>query len=256
MPKAKAAALKALALDESLSEAHSALAFVYVFYDWNWAGGEQEANRAIELNPNNASAFDVLSNYSSAVGRHNEAIAQIERAHALNPRSVAIMVDRIIITFVARKYDQAIAAGQEGIAVAPDAGVLHSFVSWPYVMAGHDKEAIAEAEAGYRLDNNSLNESILAFVYAKTGKRAQAEKALLDVREKLKKHYTCSYEVASAYVYLGQTDAAFQLLDKAYQDHSECMPAIGVDPRMDPIRSDPRFQKLLRRVDLARYLAG
>jgi len=196
-----------------------------------------------------------LSNYSSSVGRHNEAVAQIERAHALNPRSVAIMVDRIIITFLARKYDQAIAAGQEGIAIAPDAGVLHSFVAWPYAMAGHDKEAIAEAEAGYRLDNNSLNESILAFVYAKTGKKAQAEKALVDVREKLKKHYTCSYEVASAYVYLGQIDAAFQLLDKAYEDRSECMPAIGVDPRMDPIRADPRFQKLLGRVDLARYLA-
>jgi TolB-like protein len=255
MPKAKAAALKALELDESLSEAHSALGFVYVFYDWNWAGAEREAKRAIELNPNNAFAFEVLSNYSSSVGRHNEAIAQIERAHALNPRSTSIMVDRIIIPFLARKYDQAIAVGREGIAVAPEDGVLHSFVAWPYVMAGHDTEAIAEAEAGYHLDSNSLNESILAFVYAKTGKRNQAEKILVDVREKLKKHYTCSYEAAAAYVYLGQTDTAFQLLDKAYQDRSECMPAIGVDPRMDPIRSDPRYQELLRRIDLAGYLA-
>jgi len=255
MPKAKAAAVKALQLDEGLSEAHSALGYVYLYYDWNWPGAEQQAQRAIELNPNNASAYDVLGNYRSAVGRHEEALAQVERAYALSPRSVAIMVDRIIIPFLARRYDQAVANGKEAIALEPEIGAVHSFVAWPYAMAGHHQEAIAEAETGYRLDNNPLNESVLAFAYANAGQRNQAEKVLSDLREKLKKRYTCSYEVAVAYVYLGQTDTAFQFFEKAYQDRSDCMLGLGVDPRMDPIRSDPRYQELLRRMDLARHFA-
>ncbi len=253
MPKAKAAALKALELDENLSEAHSSLGYVRFFYDWNWAGSEQEAKRAIELNPNNAAGYDVLGNYLSTIGRAEESIAQVERAHMLNPRSVPIMVDRIILAFMARKYEQAITAGQESIAGEPDSGDLHTWVAVPYMMTGRYKEAITEAETGYRLDNNPLHESVLAAAYAKAGEKSQAEGLLADLKEKLKKRYSCSYEVAVAYVFLQQPEAAFRLLEKAYQDRSDCMPSLGIDPRMDPIRRDPRYQEMLRRIDLARY---
>jgi serine/threonine-protein kinase len=253
MPKAKAAALKALQSDQNLSEAHSSLAYVRFFYDWDWAASEREANRAMELNPNNASAYDVLALYLSTVGRLEESVAQIGRAHMLNPRSVPIMTDTILVTFQARKYDQAIANGQEAIAAVPDAGTLHAWVAVPYMLAGRYKEAIAEAEAGYRLDRNPLHQSILAAAYAKAGKKTEAERVLVDLKEKLKERYSCSYEVGVAYVFLGRTDQAFQLFEKAYQDRSDCIPSLGVDPRMDPIRPDPRYQELLRRVDLAKY---
>jgi tetratricopeptide (TPR) repeat protein len=255
MPKAKAAALKALELDEDLPEAHSALGGVHYFYDWDWAGAEQEAKRAMELSPNNATAYDVMAGYLSTVGRLEDSVSEIDRAHALNPRSVTIMMDRIVITTMARKYEQAIADGQDEIASEPNAGSLHTWLSVAYMLAGRYKEGIAEAESGYRLDNNPLHESILAAAYAKAGKRADADKALADLTEKLKKRYSCSYEVSFAYIFLGRRDTAFQFLEKAYQDRSDCMPMLGVDPRMDEIRSDPRYKELLRRLELAKYFS-
>jgi serine/threonine protein kinase/tetratricopeptide (TPR) repeat protein len=255
MPKAKAAAFKALQLDESLSEAHSALANVHYLYDWDWTATEQEARRAMELNPSNANAYDVLAGYLSTIGRLEESVAQVEHAYTINPRSIPIMVDRIVFASMARKYEQAIADGQQASVSEPNAGALHAWLSVPYMLAGHSKEAIAEAETGYRLDNNPLHESLLAAAYAKAGKKANAERVLADLKPKLKKRYSCSYEVSVAYVFLGRTDTAFQLLEKAYQDRSDCMPNLGVDPRMDDIRSDSRYQDLLRRLDLAKYFS-
>ena len=255
MPKAKAAALKALQLDQNLSEAHSALGGVHYFYDWDWAAAEQEAMRAMELSPNNASAYDVMANYLSTVGRLEDSVSEIDRAHAINPRSVPIMTDRIVITAMARKYDQAIADGRQATASDPDAGSLHAWLSVAYMLAGHYQEGIAEAETGYRLDDNPLHESILAAAYAKGNKRTAAEKVLADVKGKLKTRYSCSYEVGIAYVFLSRPDTAFQLLEKAYQDRSDCMPMLGVDPRMDAIRSDSRYKELLRRLDLAKYFS-
>ena len=253
MPKAKAAALKALQLNQNLSEAHSALGAVHYFYDWDWAGAEQEAKRAMELSPNNAAAYDVMGNYLSTVGRLEESVSAIDRAHAVDPRSVTIMADRIIITTNARKYEQAIRDGQEETASDPNAGSLHTWLSVAYMLAGRYKEGVAEAETGYRLDDNPLHESVLAAAYAKAGKEPDADKTLADLKEKLKKRYSCSYEVAIAYIFLGRRDTAFQFLEKGYQDRSDCMPMLGVDPRMDAIRSDPRYREFLRRLDLAKY---
>lgn len=255
MPKAKAAALKALQLDQNLSEAHSALGGVHYFYDWDWAGAEQEARRAMELSPNNASAYDVMAGYLSTVGRLDESVSTIDHAHAINPRSVPIMINRIVITSMARKYEQAIADGQQAIASEPNAGALHTWLSVAYMLAGNSREGIVQAETGYRLDDNPLHQSILAAAYAKGGKKTDAERVLADLKEKLKKRYSCSYEVGIAYVFLGRRDTAFQLFEKAYQDRSDCMPMLGVDPRMDEIRSDPRYQELLRRLDLAKYFS-
>ncbi len=255
MPKAKAAALKALQLDENLSEAHSALGAVHYFYDWDYAAAEQEAKRAMELGPSNATAYDVMANYLSTVGRLEDSVSAIDRAHAMDPRSVPIMTDRIIITSMARKYEQAIRDGREETASEPNAGSLHAWLSVAYMLAGRYEEGVTEAETGYRLDNNPLHESILAAAYAKAGKRADADKALADLNEKLKKRYSCSYEVAIAYIFLGRRNTAFQFLEKGYQDRSDCMPMLGVDPRMDAIRSDPRYREFLRRLDLAKYFS-
>jgi tetratricopeptide (TPR) repeat protein len=196
-----------------------------------------------------------MGNYLSTVGRLEDSVSAIDRAHAMDPRSVPIMTDRIIITSMARKYEQAITDGQEEIASEPNAGSLHAWLSVAYMLAGRYKEGIVEAETGYRLDDNPLHESILAAAYAKAGKRADADKALTDLKEKVKKRYSCSYEIAIAYIFLGRRDAAFQFFEKGYQDRSDCMPMLGVDPRIDEIRSDPRYQELLRRLDLAKYFS-
>src|SRR5512135_1010171 len=204
MPKAKAAALKALQLDQNLSEAHSALGGVHYFYDWDWTAAEQEARRAMELNPNNADAYDVLAGYLITTGRLGDSVAEIDRAYAINPRSVPIMVDRILYTALARKYEQAIAYGRQETASMPNAGAPHAWLSVPYLLAGRYDEAIAEAQNGFRLDDNPLHESLLAAAYARAGKKADAERVLADLTPKLKNRYSCSYEVGIAYIFLGQ----------------------------------------------------
>ena len=250
MPKAKAAALKALAIDDSLSEAHAALGFVDVTYAWAWEAGAKEARRAIELNPNNATAYDVEAIYFSAKGLHDQAIAAIQRAHQLDPYSIPIVADHIFLAFAARRYAEAIEVGRRAVEEEPNAAMFHTYLALPYAMQGRFQEAISEAETGHRLDNSPTLESFLAGVYALGGRKSDAGRLVDDLEQKHESQYSCSYEIADAYVALGQKDIAFRWFETAYRERSDCMFLLRQDPRLDGLRSDPRYQDLVHRVGL------
>jgi eukaryotic-like serine/threonine-protein kinase len=248
MPKAKAAAQRALALDESLSAAHTSLGNVNLFFDWDWPATEREAQRAIELDPSNANAHDLYAVYFSTTGRHDQAMAELRRAHRLDPYSLMIAADLVSWPTMGRQYDLAIENGRRAIALEPNNAPVHSWLALPYALRGQFPEAVKEAETGHRLDDSPIFTSILAYSYAKAGRRQEAEKVLAELRQVLKKRYSCTYEVGVAYVAMGQNDEAFRWFQKALADRSDCMPLVKVDPRLDSIRSDPRYQELVRRV--------
>lgn len=250
MPKSKAAALKALELDESLSEAHTSLGNVYFFYDWDWMATEREAKRAIELNPNNANAHDLYGTYLTAMGRTEEALAELQRAYELDPFSLGILADRSFWPFMARKYDLAIANGRKAIETEPNLAFAHSSLALAYAQTGRYPEAIAEADTAHRLDDSPLIASFRAGVYALAGRKTDANKALGDIEEQMKRRYSCGYEVAVVYVSLGQKDKAFEWFQKAHDARSDCMVLVKIDPRLDGLHGDPRYQALIRSLGL------
>ncbi len=248
MPKAKAAAQKALALDESLAAAHNSMGNVNMFFDWDWPATEREARRAIELDPNNANAHDLYAVYFYTSGRYDQGLAELQRAHELDPYSLMIAADLIWWPTMGRQYDLAIENGRKAIAMEPNYAAAHSWVAVTYALKEQFPEAVKEAETGHRLDDSPIFTSMLAYAYAKAGRRQEAERVLVELKEALKKRSSCSYEVGVAYVALGQKDEAFRWLQNAYDDRSVCTNMIKVDPRLDPIRSDRRYTELARRV--------
>jgi tetratricopeptide (TPR) repeat protein len=175
-------------------------------------------------------------------------MAELQRAHRLDPYSLMIAADLVLWPTMGRQYDLAIENGRQAIAMEPNNAQVHSWLALPYALKGQFPEAVKEAETGHRLDDSPLFTSILAYSYAKAGRRQEADKVLAGLRQVLKKRYSCNYEVGVAYVALAQIDEAFRWFQQAIADRSDCMPMVKVDPRLDSIRSDPRYQQLVRRV--------
>jgi len=248
MPKAKAAAMKALELNEALAEAHVSLANVLLYYDWNWQGVEKEVQRALELNPNSADAYDVLGNNLVPLGRYEEAVAAIKRALELDPLALYLYGDAGFIYHLGRQYDQSIEICNKALEFEPKFGRGRVCLAKAYAGKGQAHQAIAEAQKARQLTKSPLHLAVLSGVYAVSGDRGEAEKLLKELIEISRQRYVCPYELATAYVGLGKRDEAFQMLEKAYQARSTCMIYLKTDPRFDPLRSDPRFQDLLRRV--------
>lgn len=246
MPQARAAALKALDLDESLAEAHVSLANVYFVYDWAWKRAEKESRRAIELNPNLATAYDIQGNNFISLGRYPEAVAAFKRALVLDPLSIGVYSDAGWMYFLGREYDQSIEQFNKALGLE-DYPLARAQLALAYAGKGQYAQAIAEARKAEKADS-PLVVAIVAGVYATSGERANAEKVLNRLLEVAKTRYVCPYEVATAYLALGDKEQAFQWLERAYQARSACMPFLKMDPRFDPIRSDQRFTDLVRRV--------
>ncbi len=251
MPKARAAAIKALELDETLAEAHVSLANVHLWYDWDWQRVEKELRRAIELNPNSAAAYDVQGNNLLALGHYPEAVAALKRALVLDPLSLSIYVDAGWIYFQGREYDQAIELFRKGLELEPNYPLAQAELALAYAGKGQSSQAMAAARKGRQIAqiaDSPMVWAMLSQVYAVSGERAEAEKLLKELVELSKHRYVCPYEVATAYIALGNKEEAFQWLEKAYRARSACMPFLKTEPRFDPIRADARFQDLLRRV--------
>jgi TolB-like protein len=248
LAKARGAAQKALELDDSLAEAHHALAIIKR-NEWDWPGAENGFRRAIELNPNLASAHGNYANYLSIVGRTAEAVAGIRRAQELDPLRIGIKAAEGAILYRARRYDEAIQVNQNVVKMQPDDAYAHVYLGMMYAA----KEQYAEAVAGYQ-KNISLNGEtsstlcFLGYAYAKSGKRGEA----LAVLDKLKagKENVSPAELAILYVGLGDKEAALESLERAYQAHDLQMQFLKVDPHYDALRSEARFQDLMRRVGL------
>ncbi|HZU43533.1 MAG TPA: winged helix-turn-helix domain-containing protein [Terriglobales bacterium] len=251
IPKARAAALRAVELDPNLAEAHTALALIVQNYDWNWAEAEKEFQRAIELNPNYATAHHWYSEHLGYRGRFEEAFRESERARQLDPLSLIIAADRAVLLYYDRQYDRAIAefkAVQEMDPIFPRAGVILN----AYVEKGMYSEAIALVEKK-PYPQFPWYWSVCAYVYGRAGQTEKAEYAIVQLR-RLQEQNPGSIEPAamvSAYVAVGDKDQAFAWLEQAYRQHSIAITTLKVEPGLDSLRGDPRFQDLLRRVGLA-----
>jgi len=245
-PRAKAAATKALELDNTLGEAHTSLAFSLDLFDWDWAAAEREFRRAIELNPGYATAHHWYAWHLSEMGRNREAIAEMRKAQNLDPLSLIISADVAEILLVAHSYDQAIEQSRKTIDMDPNFAVAHYELGQALVQKHMYKEAIAELQKAIELSGGSTTcTSNLAFAYAASGRRKEAVKILSDLKNRSKQNAS---EIALMYVGLDEKDQAMTWLEKAYEERFN--PSILLRPAFDPLRSDPRFQNLVRRIGL------
>jgi eukaryotic-like serine/threonine-protein kinase len=248
-PKAKEAVLKALELDDTLGEAHTALAFIKTDYDWDWSGAEREFQRAIELNPGYAYAHELYGFLLYRLGRFEEGIAEVKRSVELDPLS--LQDNRVLgqALYFARKYDQAIEQFRKTIELDPNFPGGHEFLGEVYLHKSMYKEGIAEIEKELTMFPNSTGTlSQLGYAYALEGRKAEAQKVLDQLNERSKQKYVSAVSRAIIYVGLGEKDKAFEWLEKSYEERSNG--AIKVNPIYDPLRSDPRFADLLRRMNL------
>jgi len=248
MPKAEVAVLKALALDESLAEAHLALAYLKT-NAWDWASAENGYTRAIELNPNLARAHRWYSQHLSIMGRHDHALAEIRRARDLDPISPLASADIGFTLFHARQYDQAIEAVKKALEMDRNFPITYSYLGYIYAAKGMYAEAIAAHQEAIKLDFVVAgNQIYVGAAYAKAGDLERAQEILKQLQTG--KDYVAPAELANLYSALGDREQAFASLEKAYAAHDPQLQYIGVDPSFDTLRSDPRFTDLMRRVKL------
>ena len=255
IPKAKAAAMKALELDDTLAEAHTSLAFIRLNYDWDWSGAESEFRHAIELNPNSSNAHHWYSHYLMAMGQTERSLTESKRALELDPLGLIMNVHLGWHYINARQYDLAVEQLRKALEMDPNYGLAH----WYLGLIHAQKEEYSEAEAEIRkakelLKGNMMLEADTAYVYAVSGQKDRALKVIDELKELSKRRYVSSYHLAMIYIGLRQKDPAFEWLESAYRERSDLLVYLNVEPRLDSLRSDPRFKDLLRRVGLREQL--
>jgi TolB-like protein/DNA-binding winged helix-turn-helix (wHTH) protein len=250
IPKARAAALRALQLDDSLAEAHTSLALVAENYDYDWQTAEKEYRRAIQLDPQYATAHQWYAECLSFQGRFPEALEESERARQLDPLSLIIATDQAVILYFARQYDRSIEQFRAVLAMEPNFSRAH-MVIYAYVEKGMFPEALAETVEWRRGDGSPVSE-VEAYVYARWGKHEQAERALARAkRDSLHGSEVATFVVLHAHVATGRNEEALALIEKSCREHSNLVTTLKVEPALDPLRGDPRFQELLRSIGLA-----
>lgn len=248
MPKAKAEAVKALELDDGLSEAHTALATVRMFYEWDWDGAEKELQRAIELDPNSAEAHHLYGLYFTALNRQEEAGREVERAHELDPLSLAITGDLLKTSIAARQYDRAIEEARKVVASNPDFAFAHAWLGIAYAQKKQFPEAIAALEKARSLNPSCTMDHLLAVVLAAAGNKGEARRLAAKLEQMAQQQYVCAYEVASVYVALGDNDTAYQWMQKGVEARCDSLVWLKSEPWMDPLRMDPRYPELVKQV--------
>ncbi len=251
MPKAKAAAMRALELDETLAEAHVSLGRVLAAYDWEWTSAEREYKRAIELNPRYATAHQWYGGYFDAMGRHNEAIAERKLAQELEPLSLIMNFELGLGFYNARDYDQAIEQFQKTLELDQNFPPAHALLPAVYEQKGMYAEAIAGYKKSLTLKSEWAGPMAgLGHVYAVSGNKSEARRVLDELKRVSGQEYVPATSIALIYAGLGEKDQAFAWLDKGYEQRAFQLQGIKVEPRWDSLRSDPRFQDLMRRVGL------
>jgi serine/threonine-protein kinase len=250
-PRAKAAATKALELDNTLAEAHATLANVRMSYEWDWAGAEREFRRSIELDPNYPSAHQWYAEWLTATGRTEQAVASVKRAQDLDPLSLIINANLGTMLHNARRDDEAIEQLRKTLEMDPNFAPGHWFLGRAYEQKGMYPEAIAELQKALELSKGSpAILGALGHAYALAGDREKARQVLADLHDQSKRRYVAPFNTALIYTGLGDKERAFEWLKKALDDRSRVVVFLKVDPNFDTLRPDPRFASLLRRMNL------
>ena len=249
IPRAQAEVKKALALDEVSADAHALNALFRSNYEFRWATAENEYRRALDLYPGSAETQHWYGLTLMVLGRFEEAQAQLDRAREADPLTPDLQVDAIWPIFYARDYDGAISRLEGLIQAQPDLFLAHSALGEAYEQKRDWAAAIAQLEKARELGGNPWVSAALARTYAAKGDKAQALRLVNELITLSKKEYVSSYSVATVYASLRNPDQAFVWLEKGYKERCEDMTFLKIDPRIDPLRSDPRFQDLLYRMN-------
>ena len=248
-PKARELASKALQIDPSLAEARASLAYTKLYYDWDWKGAEEEFQKAIAANPNYATAHHWYSVLLTARGRHQEASSEIRRAQELDPLSVPISTDIGFELYYAGRYEEAITQLRSVLQTSPKFPLAHLWLGRAYEQKRMYREAITEFEqAGTALKDWPVIIAAAGHAYATWGHRSEASACLRQMNELRKEEYVTPYGVALIFAGLDDRAQAINWLQNAYEDKSNWLVWLNLDPRFDNIRSDPRFQGLLQRM--------
>ena len=252
MPKAKEAALRALAIDNALGEAHASLAYITFFYDWDWAAAEREFKRALELNPNNADTHHWYSHFLMGQGRVEESLTQSKRALELSPFDMLFNVHLGWHNLYARQYDQALEQIEKAIEMDENFAQAYPWRGLILEQQGKYAEAIAAFQKAINLfpGGSSVAKAELAHAYAVSGDREAAQKIIAELQELVKTKYVSSFQIAAIYAGLGEKDEVFAWLEKAFAERSDGLVNLNAEQRFDNLRSDPRFTDLARRVGL------
>ncbi|HEV8133495.1 MAG TPA: protein kinase [Pyrinomonadaceae bacterium] len=252
LPKAETAALKALEIDETLAEPHVSMGHLKYYYHRDWTAAEREYKRALELNPNYATAHQWYAIYLMSLGRFDEAVAQARRAQDLDPLSLPINMTLGWVLLNARQYDQSVEQLLKTIEMDPSFLLAHHRLGLVYEQQGKYDKAIAEFKQVVDLSRGKpLGIAALAHAFALAGKRMEAQDRIAELLELSKKRFVSEASIAMVYIALGNKDQAFAWLEKADKARDALLARVKVDPRFDPLRSDPRFTDLMRRLDTA-----
>jgi serine/threonine protein kinase/tetratricopeptide (TPR) repeat protein len=250
--KAKAAAERALEMDDTLAEANASRGWISTNYEWNWPAAESKYRRAIEINPSYATARQWYAEYLSYMGRHDQSVAEAKRAQELDPFSLIINTDLGQVLYYARQYDQAIEQLQKTLELDPNFIVAHFFLAPLYAQKAMNDEATAEAQKARALSarDDSLMLAQLGATYSFSGKSDEAKKVIDQLHQLSKHRYVSPFYMALIYEGLGQKDQALEWLEKAYKKRDHWLETLKVHPWLDGLRSHPRFIELLMKMGL------
>jgi TolB-like protein/Tfp pilus assembly protein PilF len=251
MPQAKAAALRALELDETVAEAHTALGSYLNYFEMDRVGSEKEYRRAIELNPNYATAYQWLGSDNLVQRkRFDEAVVALKRAEELDPLSPIISMNLGLILVYARRFDEAIVQLNRTLSLDPNFAYGHTVLGWTFHHKGMYSEAIAEYRRSTDLTYDPMGKGFLALSLEKEGRRAEVAKLLDELKQESARRYVPSYAGALAYIGLNEKEDAFVGLEKEIEERGYWASVYAVAPELDELRDDPRFKAMLKRMNL------
>lgn len=253
LPKAEAAARKALALDDTLAEAHATLAYAEWFYNWDWPSAERDFRQAIQLNPNSSTAHRLYAKCLQTRGRFTESLDEVRRASVLDPLSPQTVGQLGYLYLTMGRYDDAIRELQKALNLYPNAPAHRIGLAWAYALKRNYSQALAQYDYIAEQDkavtaDNQLVVAELGWIYAMSGRQGEARKIAIELERLSSRVYVDFYAVAQIYAGLGENDLAFESLQRAYEERSGNMPFLATDPFWYGMRSDVRFTKLLDRV--------
>jgi serine/threonine-protein kinase len=249
MPKSREHAQRAIELShDTLAEADTAMAGVMLRFDWDWTGAERELRHALELNPNSADAHDWFGLYYMTLSMHDQAVAEAELAHRLDPASYPMYSDFLNTLVVARQYDRAIGECRRAVELHPDFAFGYAWLAMAYVLNGQAQEAVKAAEKAYALDQNVTFTTFLAIAQAAASNVQEAKKLAALLEKKAKSRYVCAYEVAGVHVALGDNDKAVQWLRDGEKERCDCQILLRSEPWMDALRRDPNYSRFIQKI--------